>query len=203
MSKKIFLYAFVMALIVTLVGSSVAYAASGTPDITATAVFDNRYGKVTAVFPDHFIIKNLSGVKQTILLTSATKVYSVKGIVKPITDVQMGSWIFAAGVRSGRRTLTAKNIVLTGATYSGAKYWSGVREWGTVTSVDPVHGIFFMNTSKSGLVRVLAYSPTVFLNSQVNSVSKITVGMKALVAGPLSSNGIVMANIVDAFTPSQ
>jgi len=202
MTKKIVFYALVMALIVTLVGNSVAFAASGTPEITAAA-YDNRYGKVTAVFPDHFVLKNLSGVKKTIKVTSSTNVYSVKGVSKTLADVTVGAWVFTAGVKPTRSTFLAKNIVLTGSTYTTAKYWGGKREWGTVTSVDAAHGIFFMNTSKSGLVKVLAYDPTVFLNPQVNSISKITVGMKALVAGPLSSNGIIMAKIVDAFTPSQ
>ena len=202
MTKKFMLYALVMALIVTLVGTSVAYAASGTPDVTAAA-YDNRYGKVTAVFTDHFHLRNLSGVVKNILFTSSTKVYSVKGVAKTMADVTVGAWVFASGIKPTRGTFLAKNIILTGSTYTTAKYWSGKREWGTVTSVDAVHGIFFMNTSKSGLVKVLAYDPTVFLNTQVNSVSKITVGMKALVAGPLSTNGIIMAKIVDAFMPSQ
>jgi len=142
-------------------------------------------------------------VVKNILFTSSTKVYSVKGVAKTMADVTVGAWVFASGIKPTRGTFLAKNIILTGSTYTTAKYWSGKREWGTVTSVDAVHGIFFMNTSKSGLVKVLAYDPTVFLNTQVNSVSKITVGMKALVAGPLSTNGIIMAKIVDAFMPSQ
>ena len=57
MTKKIFLYALAIVFIVTLVGNSVAYADSETPTDTAAAAYDNRYGKVTAVFPDHFVLK--------------------------------------------------------------------------------------------------------------------------------------------------
>jgi len=202
MTKKIVLYALVMVVIVTLVGNSVAFAANVTPEVTA-AVYDNRYGKVTAVFTDHFHLRNLSGVVKNILFTSSTSVYTVKGEAKTLADVKVGAWLFAAGIKPTRSTFLAKNIVLTGSTYITAKYWGGKREWGTVISVNPAYGVFFMNTSKSGLVKVIGYDPTVFLNPQVNSVSKITVGMKALVAGRLTSNGFILATIVDAFTPSQ
>jgi len=202
MGKKIFLYAIAIAFIVTLVVNSVAYAAKVTPEVD-NAVYDNRYGKVTAVFTDHFHLRNLSGVVKNILYTTSTKVYNVKGEAKTMADVKVGVWLFAAGIKPTRNTFLAKNIVLTGSTYITSKYWGGKREWGTVVSTNPAYGVIFMNTSKSGLVKVIAYTPTVFLNPQVNSVSKITVGMKVLVAGTVASNGFILARIVDAFWPAQ
>lgn len=205
MTKKIFLNALLLAVIVTLLGSSVgvAYAASGNQDLTATTSYTNRYGKVIEVYADHFVIRNLSGLKKTIQVTSATKVYNFRGVAKTLLDVRFGAWIFASGTKTTGQPFRADTIILTGSTYTGSKYWGGRRVWGTVSSVDTAHGLIIVKTVSGGYARVVAYNQTVFLNPAVSNVTQVKVGMKALVAGRVATNGVILAKIVDAFVYSK
>ncbi len=196
MSKRWISISFGLALIISLIFSSTALAAEKTKTVT----FGNRYGQVTAVSSSSITIENLNGVDKTILLTSTTKFWGVNGVKRSLSDVTSGAWIFASGTTSAGN-LTANNIVLVGVKFTGKAFWNFPREFGTVISVDPTHGVFFMNTAMSGLVKVIVFDQTKFLSKNIKSVANISVGMKAVVAGPIQSNGFFLPQIVIAFKP--
>ncbi len=199
MSRKAISAFIVLALlIVALVPSGAGLAAAST-----TPVYGNRYGKVTAVAAGSITIKNLSGVEKTIVVSSTTRLYGVNGVKKTVADVKVGQWIFASGtVDNTARVLNANNIILVGVRYVSATYWDYPREFGTVISVVPEYGEFFMNTAMSGTVKVITDADTVFLTKKVKSVSKISEGMKAAVAGPMTVNGFIRAKVVIVFSVS-
>lgn len=199
MSKKIFSVSIILSLLFALIASSSAFAQTS----TTTTRYDNRYGKVTAVSTGSITITNLFNKSKTILVTNTTKYYGTAGVVKSLNDVTTGAWIFASGTVDSSKNLVANVVILVGTKFTSKAYWDFTREYGTVISVDPAHGVFFMNTAKSGLVKVIAYDGTVFLNKKVKSVSAISVGMKAVVAGPVQSNGFILPRIVIAFKPSR
>ncbi len=191
MSRKLMSISFVLALLLSVIASS--------PGAASVETFGNRYGKVTAVSANSITIKNFDDVQKIILVDSATRYYRVTGGKRSLSDVKVGSWVFASGANDNSNTLAATTIILVTKKYAGAAYWNYRREYGTVTSVNPAYGVFFVKTDKSGTVRVIGYDATRFLNTKVNKVSKITVGMKVAVAGPVQSNGYILATAIIAF----
>lgn len=189
--------AVVLALVLSIFSNSVALAAES----DETVSYGSRYGHVTAVSSSIITIENFGGTEKNILVDSKTKYYAANGAKKSLSNISSGTWLFASGTVDSSGNLEASVIVLTGSKYTTKDYWSVPREYGTVISVNRNYGVFFLNTAKSGLVKVIVYDLTKYLNNKVRSVSKIKVGMRVVVSGPRQSNGYILANIVDAFKP--
>ncbi len=190
MSKKIASISIVMALVISLIANSTVLAAT----------FSDRYGKVTSVSSSSYTIKNFSGKSKTIDVTSSTHFYGVNGRSRSLGYLTPGMWVFASGTNASNGTLKANNVVITGPLNTGKSFWNFPREFGTVISVNSASGVFFMNTAKSGQVKVIVYSGTTY-RSSIKKVSNIHPGMKALVAGPIQSNGFILARIIVVFNP--
>ncbi len=199
MFRKIVSISLVLALLIAILPGSAAFASTS----TETTADSNRYGKVKAVTADSIIITNLGGAQKTILVNSATKFYRFNGAKRALSDVKVKSWIFASGTVDSARNLVASVVVLVKSKYVTAAYWDYPREYGTVISVNPAYGVFFLKTDKSGIVKAIGYENTRFLNPKVKKVSQISLGMKVVVTGPKQSNGYILSTIIIAFTPAR
>ncbi len=197
MLKKIVTISIIVALLGGLFSSSSALASSSTK-----TKYSNRYGQVTAVSADSITIENLGGVEKTILVNSKTKIFANNGVKQTLSGVTEGAWVFVNTAKKSH-TLLAKNIVLVGTKYTGSAYWDYPSEFGTVISVVPSYGEFFMNTVMSGRVQVITNSNTKFINKSARNIAGIAVGMKAVVVGPMTTNGFILAKVVIAFKPSK
>ena len=199
MFKKIVTLSFVLALVLAMIPSSAAVA-SRTAEATA---YGNRYGQVTAVSTNSITIMNLAGAYKTILVDSATYIYGVTGAKRTLGNVKVDAWIFSSGTVDSSGNFVASVVILVKSKYVTGAYWNYPREYGTVISVNPANGVFFLKTDKSGIVKVIAYGNTRFLNKKAKKVSRISEGMKVVVAGPIQSNGYILASVVLAFKPAR
>lgn len=189
MSRKILSISIVMAVLIGLIANNVAFAAT----------YGNRYGQVTAVTGTSITINNLKNSSRTILVTSNTNYSGVNGRTRSLSYVTVGMWVFASGTVDSSGNLVANNVIITGPRYTSSSYWNYTRAYGTVISVDPRFGEFFLYTAMSGRVKVIVDDNTVY-RSSIKKVSDVNEGMKALVAGPVLTNGFIRAKIVVVYS---
>ena len=190
MSKKVSL-SIIMVLILAMLTSSLAFAA----EAPATAVTrpGSRFGMVFSVDKDSFTLKNASGKGKTVLVSPTTRFISVNGDARAFRNLGEGQWVLAFGTINEKKELDARVVVLAARRFNRGD-WSGLRQYGTVTSVDTANESFRVNTP-SGILTFSADEDTHFTGS-VRGLSGLKAGTTVFLGYERGKSGVLKTKAV-------
>ncbi len=192
MYKKIIL-STTLVLIVALMMSGIAFAASGT---TATHEV-NRVGIVTATGRNHLTIRTIGSQLITVKVDENTQYQRVNGGTTSFRKIGIGQMITAVGTFDRQRVLNATTIVVMPARLNKGK-WIGARVFGTVLQVIPGNQTFTLIT-ENGRMNFIVDDSTQFTGKSVRSYGALEAGMNAVVSYRMDREGNLYARGVSAY----
>ena len=190
MSKKFFL-STTLVLIVALMMSGTAFAASG----TTTARQVNRIGTITAESNGSFTLETISGQLFTVKVSDTTQYERVSGGVLSSSHINVGQQIMAIGTFDRNHVLNATTIVVMPVQINKGK-WIGKRAYGTVLQVLP--GTFTLVTA-NGRMTFTVDDSTHFTGNSVRNFGALKAGMHAVVGYTMERDGSLYARGVGAY----
>jgi len=192
MFKKIYL-STALALVLALVVSSSALAASGTtPPRTV-----NRLGVITALAGNTFTLQTIGGQSVTVKVSDTTRYHRVSGGQFSFRNLDLGQWVTAIGTFDRQRVLHAATVVIMPLRLNKGK-WIGKRAYGTVIEVLPDSRTFTLSTP-NGLMRFTVDDATLFSGNRVRRFEALKAGMQAVVGYAVKRDGSLYARGVSAY----
>ncbi len=202
MSKKIIIPIAVMVILAITAGAfgMVTYANAAQPAAgadAAAAVIKGGFGQVTAVGQNQFTVKN-KNVEKTIMVNSQTKFYAWNGEGRAFSDLQVNGWVIVRVSRQADGSVLALQVILLPQGFDGSQL--NQRAAGIITAVNAAAGSFSLKNGNSQELTFTTNTSTVFLGN-VNSLSKLAVGMAASEGGIKQSDGSLLAAVIAARQP--
>jgi hypothetical protein len=192
MSKRIFI-STTLVLIIALMASGTAFAASG----TTTPHQVNRVGLVTATGNSSLTIQTIGGQLFTVKVGSGTQYQRVSGGSPTFRNISIGQWITAIGTFDHQRVLNATTIVVMPNRINRGQ-WISKRAYGTVLQVVPGSKTFTLVTD-NGRMRFTVDTSTVFTGNSVRYFGALKTGMHAVVSYIQERNGTFIVQSIGAY----
>lgn len=192
MSKRIF-FSTTLVLIIALMASGTAFAASG----TTTPRQINRVGMVTATGSSSLTIRTVGGQLFNVKVGTDTQYQRVSGGSPSFRNINVGQWITAIGSFDRQHVLNATTLVVMPNRINRGQ-WISKRAYGTVLQVIPGSKTFTLVTG-NGRMRFTVADPTVFTGNSVRYLGALKAGMHAVVSYVQERNGSLTVQSIGAY----